>query len=582
MIAIGRDCGLLIADCRLPRADCRLPLADCRFQSHNLQSIRNLKSAISNLWLVIALAVASGLSVSCTRRPAATGPSNDLLIVGYDREPDTLNRFSTHILEDIQTCVVEGLTTTDERMQVVPLLATEVPTPENGGVRMRADGGMDVVWKLRPNVKWHDGVPFTSDDIKFTVEAINGPDYRPESTDGFDRIGSVETPDPLTAVVHYKEVYAPYAIQFIRGALPRHVLQGRDIDRAQDYNRKPLGTGPYRVAEWKSGEYVLLERVPHYWRGDALPKIRRLMFKFIPNTNTRINQLKSGEVHLVALVPWDKYREIGRLPSIVVHKTPGNAYEHVTLNERHFPPFADVRVRRALIHAIDRETLTRTILDGLAPVAHGPVQPLSWAYTDEITRYAYDPARARALLDEAGWKDSNGDGIRDRDGRPLSFTLITQAAFAIRENVAQAIQQQLRQVGVDARVELVDGTAISSLWFEGRFDAMLHWWQMPADPELTLFFAADRTPPAGRNINYFTDEALTRILYASDRTVDRDERTRLLRRAQSMLSDAVPEIPLYGITRLDAVPAALTHFKGNPTNTGVFWNVHEWNIEIKN
>src|SRR6185295_11578790 len=143
---------------------------------------------------------------------------------------------STHILEDIQTCIIEGLTTTDERMNVVPLLAAEVPTPANGGVRLRPDGGMDVTWKLRPGVTWHDGVPFTSADLAFTVAAINSPGYNPESTDGFDRITSVDTPDPLTAVLHYKEVYAPYEIQFIRGALPRHMLEGRDIDRAQDYN----------------------------------------------------------------------------------------------------------------------------------------------------------------------------------------------------------------------------------------------------------------------------------------------------------------------------------------------------------
>src|SRR6185503_8129295 len=154
------------------------------------------------------------------------GPSNDLLVIGYDREPDTLNRFSTHILEDISTCVIEGLTTTDERMNIVPLLASEVPSPENGGVVLRKDGGMDVTWHLRPGVKWHDGVPFTSADVKFTVDAINSPAYNPESTDGFDRISSVDTPDSLTAIVHYREVYAPFAIQFIRGALPKHVLEG--------------------------------------------------------------------------------------------------------------------------------------------------------------------------------------------------------------------------------------------------------------------------------------------------------------------------------------------------------------------
>ena len=179
----------------------------------------------------------------------------------------TLNRFSTHILEDIETCVVEGLVTTDESMTIVPLLAASVPTVENGDVVLRKDGGMDVTWRLRPGVTWHDGTPHTSADVKFTVEAINSPAYNPESTDGFDRISSVDTPDPLTAVVHYREVYAPYALQFVRGTLPKHRLEGRDIDSANDYNRAPLGTGPYRVAEWKSGEHIRLEAVPNYWRG---------------------------------------------------------------------------------------------------------------------------------------------------------------------------------------------------------------------------------------------------------------------------------------------------------------------------
>jgi peptide/nickel transport system substrate-binding protein len=533
-----------------------------------------VRGATIGATLVLVALAAAG----CARRSAGAPPSNDLLIVGYDREPDTLNRFSTHILEDIQTCIVEGLTITDETMQVIPLLAERVPTLDNGDVTLRGDGGMDVTWKLRSGISWHDGAALTSADIKFTVDTINSPAYNPESTDGFDRIGSVDTPDPLTAVVHYKEIYAPYDIQFIRGLLPRHLLDGRDIDRAQDYNRGPLGTGPYRVAEWKTGEYILLERVPHYWRGDGVPRIKQLMFKFIANTNTRINQLKSGEVHVVAQVPWDKYRELAGLPSMVVHQTPGNAYEHVTLNQRRFPPFADVRLRRALIHALDRELFVKTILDGLAPVAHGAVQPVSWAYTDRITRYAFDPAKARALLDEAGWK-SGADGIRRRDGKKLAFTLITQAGFAVRESVAQAIERQLRDVGVDVKVELHDGTAISALWFEGNFDAMLHWWQMPSDPELTTFFAADRTPPAGRNINYFKDDELTKLLYESDRTVEREARTRLLHRAQEILADAVPEIPLYNVTKLDAVPASLQHFKGNPTNTGIFWNVHEWFIK---
>lgn len=516
---------------------------------------------------LLALAACSGV---------ARGPSNDLLIIGYDREPDTLNRFASHILEDIESCVVEGLITTDEKMNVVPLLASEIPTLANGGVKLTKTG-MDVIWKIRPGVRWHDGVPHTSADVKFTVEAINKGDWKPESTDGFDRISGVDTPDSLTAIVHYKEVYAPYALQFFRGTLPKHVLEGRDIDKANDYNRSPLGTGPYRVAEWKTGEYIALERVDGYWQGAQYPKIKKLLFRFLTNTTTRINQLAAGEVHMVAFVPWDKVRELRAVPSVRLNKVLGNGYEHVTLNEKRFAPFADVRVRKALAYAIDRDLIVGTILDSLVTVVNGPIQPLSWAYEPNVTTYGFDQAKSRALLDEAGWK-AGADGIRVKDGKRLSFTLITQAGFAIRENIAQAIQKHYKDIGVETAVKLIDGTSISTTWFTGDFDAMLHWWQQPADPEITLFFAADRTPPAGRNINYLNDAALTTLLYESDRTVDQAKRAELLKQAQRRIADLVPEIVLYNTEKVDAVPVSLKGFTGNPTNTGPFWNVHLWEI----
>ena len=527
---------------------------------------------MKRLLLTLVLCVAG-----CAKDAGRVGPSNDLLVVGYDREPDTMNRYATHILEDIESCVVEGLVTNDEKMNVVPLLASEVPTLANGGVKMRPDGGMDVTWRLRPGVKWHDGQPHTSADVKFTVDAINKGDWKPESTDGFDRISSVDTPDSLTAVLHYKEAYAPYQMQFFRGTLPRHVLEGRDIDKANDYNRNPLGTGPYRIAEWKTGEYVLLEKVPNYWRGAEYPRIRKILFRFLANTTTRINQLKAGEVHLVALVPWDKVRELRDVPAVRLNQVVGNGYEHVTLNEKRYPPFADVRVRRALAHAIDRELIVKTILDGLVTTVNGPIQPLSWAYEPNVMKYEFDPARARALLEEAGWT-LGADGVRAKDGKPLAFTLITQSGFAIRENVAQTIQKQFKDVGVSAQIKLIDGTSISTVWFSGDFDAMLHWWQQPADPEITLFFASDRTPPAGRNINYLQDEALTRLLYASDRAVDQAKRRDLLQQAQRRVAELVPELILYNTSKIDAVPASMKNFRGNPTNTGPFWNVHEWEI----
>ena len=448
-------------------------------------------------------------------KPGASSAGSDLLVVGYDREPDTMNRYATHILEDIESCVVEGLVTNDEKMNIVPVLAASIPTVENGGVVLRKDGGMDVTWKLRPGVKWHDGVPHTSADVKFTVDAINKGDWKPESVDGFDRISSVDTPDSLTAVVHYREVYAPYQLQFVRGTLPKHVLDGRSIDAAADYNRKPLGTGPYTVKGVEDGRVHPAGEGPELLARAGVPEDRADSLP-LPAEHHHTHQPAEvgGEVQMVVLVPWDKVRELRGLPAVRINQVVGNGYEHVTLNQKHFAPFGELAVRRAMAHAIDRNLIVNTLLDSLVQVVNGPIQPLSPAYEPNVTTYAFDPARAKSILDSAGWIPG-ADGVRAKNGTRLAFELITQSGFAIRENVSQTLQKQFRDVGIESKVRLIDGTTISSVWFSGNFDAMLHWWQQGADPEITLFFAADRMPPAGRNINYFRDDSLTKMLYES-------------------------------------------------------------------
>ena len=489
---------------------------------------------------------------------AARSSRPSRLVVGYDREPDTLNRFSTHILEDIETCVVEGLVTTDEKMNIVPLLAASVPTLENGGVVLRQDGGMDVTWRLRPDVKWHDGTPHTSADVKFTVEAINSPAYNPESTDGFDRISSVDTPDPLTAVVHYREVYAPYALQFVRGTLPKHVLEGRDIDtrqRLQPRAARHRTVSRRRVEERRihpaRGGAELLARRRHAGDQDAALQVHRQH----QHPHQPVEERRSGHGGDVPVGQASRGRGHPRRD--------GAPHQRQRLRARHAQPARNAGVRRrSRAPGADPRRRSRAHLDDdprgagaghARPRAAGVVgtQP------QRANLRASIPARARALLDEAGWRDTNGDGVRDKDGQRFAFTLITQAGFAVRENVAQVLQRQFKDVGVEAAVQLHDGTSISKLWFEGKFDAMLHWWQLPADPELTLFFAKDRMPPRGRNINYVADDALTALVYAADRTVVQSERKRILGEAQVRIADLAVEIPLYGVTKLDAVPTRL-------------------------
>ena len=335
--------------------------------------------------------------------------------------------------------------------------------------------------------------------MKFTVDAINEPSYNPESTDGFDRIASVDTPDPLTAVVHYKEVYAPYALQFVRGTLPKHVLEGRDIDAANDYNRAPLGTGPYRVAEWKSGEYILLERVPSYWRGAEYPQIEQILFRFIANTNTRINQLKSGEVHLVAMFPWDKQREVAAIPGVTVHQHAG---QRLRARDAQRAAVAGVP-RRARAPRADRTRSIATLIAQRSSTAwrrstNGPIQPVSWAYEPNVTtlRVRSRHGRARCSTRPAG-SEADGDGVREKDGTAARVHADHAGRLRrSRERRRRCCSGSSATSAWTSRCSSSTARAISALWFEGDFDAMLHWWQMPADPELTLFFAADRTPPA--------------------------------------------------------------------------------------
>ena len=528
-----------------------------------------------NRFIVGWLAV---FSYACVGPNTAPRPSNELLIVGYDREPDTLNRFSTHILEDTMICISEGLTVWDQNMKVVPVLAETVPSPENGLVRVKDDGAMEVTWKLRQGITWHDGVPFTSADVAFTVEAINDPKYNPESTDGFDTIETVETPDPYTAIVKYREVYAPYQDQFWRGTLPKHVLAGKDLNAFPEYDRNPIGTGPYRVSEWKTGEYLLLERNENYWRGP--PAIRQILFRFLPSSNTRINQLRSGEVHVVDNVPLDKLDELESIEATTLSRTMANSYANIALNLKEVPAFRDLRVRQAVAHAIDRDAIANDVLEGVVTVVDSVVQPMSWAFNDAVEMYAYDPDRSRALLAEAGYADSDGDGIVEKDGEPLSFRGTTRSGYAEWEMVLQVLQAQLKSVGMKLEIQNYEPTLLGELWFGGKLPFFFSAWTLPADPEITRFFASDRTPPRGRNIYYYENDELTELLYASDRTIDRTERKELLFRVQEIVAREVPIIPLYNRTIVSAFPDVLRNAKPNPTNAGLFWNVHEWEIAV--
>jgi peptide/nickel transport system substrate-binding protein len=292
-----------------------------------------------------------------------------------------------------------------------------------------------------------------------------------------------------------------------------------------------------------------------------------------------MNQLRAGEVHVVDNVPLDKLDELEGIPGVEVSRTMGNSYAHVALNLREVPAFRDLKVRQAVAHAIDRRAIAEDVLEGVVTVVDSVIQPMSWAHNAGVAAYGYDPARARELLGEAGYEDRDGDGIVEKEGVPLSFPGTTRSGHAEWEMVLQVLQAQLKSVGIAMEIRNYEPTMLGELWFGGKLPFFLSAWTLPADPEITLFYASDRTPPRGRNTYYYENEELTRLLYASDQTVDRKKRKELLFQAQEILAREVPEIPLYNRTMVSAFPAALRNVKPNPTNAGLFWNVHEWELE---
>ncbi|MGW8267467.1 MAG: peptide ABC transporter substrate-binding protein [Longimicrobiales bacterium] len=513
------------------------------------------------------------------------GPSPDaaggrkILRVAYEREIDVLNAFTSQNLADIAFSMVEGLVTADEHNAYVPVLAREIPTLENGLIVLNEDGTVDMTWHLHEGVRWHDGEPFSSSDVCFTWRFVTAEGSQTYNRHEYLGIIDCLMPDDLTVVFRWDGVYGYYAGLF-EAVLPEHILGGRTVEEIVNYvpyNRGPeiVGTGPFEFAEWKAGEYIRVVRNEDYWRGAEYPRIDEIVWSFLPDSNTRLNAMTAGQYHYARLEP-TQVREVEDVPGYEIHLVSSNTFMHfdVSVNlERGRQLFSDPRVRKALFHAIDRQAIADQLMEGTVTLADTPINPTSPYHNPDVVSYAFDPSLARRMLDEAGWIRAP-DGVRVKDEQRFSFVLLNRAGSADRIAIAQVIQAQLKDVGVEVRFETLESAAWTQKWRSGEWEGIVSAWFLPADPSITGLYACD----GPNNMTGLCDPELDEAMERSDRTLSFAERKPLLDEAQVLLAESARSLPIYYNVVPEVVSTRVGNYRGSGTNFGSFWNLWEWTL----
>jgi peptide/nickel transport system substrate-binding protein len=468
---------------------------------------------------------------------------------------------------------------TDDKGKWIADLAEEVPALTNGGV---SRDGMTVTYRLRRGVVWHDGMPFTAADVKFTWETIMNRKANIISRDGYDKISAIDTPDPYTVVVRYREYYAPFLTLFTV-ILPKHALAGaEDINKAA-FNRSPVGTGPFKLKEWRIAEAIFLDANPRYFRGK--PNLDSITYKIIPDTNIMLTQIKAGEVDIVSNMAGSQLEQVKSVSGVRALVTPNMVWEHLDLN-LDSALFQDVRVRKAVALAIDRQALVNNALKGVASPAVSDVSPLSWGYNPTLKAPARDVNAARELLVQAGWQQGS-DGFFAKSGRRLSFSIATPTGNKTREGVAQVIAQQLKEAGIAAEVWLVDAPVFFGDVLKVRkFETALYAWVAGLDPDNIALWHSKNIPSPGNGYqgqNYpgWRNAEVDSLTEQGARTVDLAARQQLYFRLQDLLMLEVPAIPLYFRSNIDAVRDTVVNYSPNPTSGGNMWNAWEWGLTKK-
>jgi len=501
------------------------------------------------------------------------------VIVGLSQEPTIFNPLKSTLEVDrgVQFAIFDSLWRIDQGAALVPNLATEIPSVENGGI---SEDGLTYTFHLRDDAKWHDGEPFTAADVVFSHNTIVNPDFVAGTRIGHDQVTEISAADDKTVTMTLKEPYAPFLMVWGDTYLvPEHLLKDvADLNTAEFNSTAPVGTGPFAFVERVPGDHITLNANPTY-HGPG-PYLDTVIFKYVPDLTVLFTQFKTGEVDVTGIqgITADNYNEAQTLEGKVINHEPTGFVEFIYMNHGK-PVFQDKAVRDALYAAMDKDNIINTVYYGVHSPTESYLAQKSWAYNPDLAAQVYDVEAAKKILDDAGWAPG-ADGIREKDGVKLSFTNSTTAGNKVREQAQQYLQQTWKEAGVDMQINNMPAAVIWGDYFNlSKYDSVMVGWTNPPDPDGTSRFHSAYIPAqggGGQNTMQYKNPELDKLWEAGVKELDQEKRATIYRQAQQILRDDLAYLPIFQYASIEGTKAGLENYKQNAFVVSNMWNVFEW------
>jgi peptide/nickel transport system substrate-binding protein len=522
---------------------------------------------LAGLLLALLLAVPTGALAATAKVPEA----GDWLVRHIGAEPATLNPVTaTDVYEStINSYIYESLLERDNRtLDLVPLLAeTYEISPDR----------LSYLFTLRDGITWQDGKPLTSEDVTYTFDRIVDPKVdSPHLKSYFKDLVKVEALDVKTVRFTFSKPYFK-SLEMIGGQsiIPRHIYSSGDFN-THPAGRAPMGSGPYRFVKWDTGKEVVLEKHDAY-RGEK-PNLDKIMFKIITDDNAALQVLKSGEMGLMSLTPiqWVRQTETRKFKRMFDKHTyylPG--YSYIGWNTRR-PFFESRMVRRAMTMLVDREAILERLRFGFGKIVTGSFFYESPDYDKTIDPWPYDPAAAAVLLDEAGWVDSDGDGIRDKDGVPFRFEFSIVSGVLFHEQLSTILKEELSKVGIEMTIRPLEWALFTQVLDGRTYDAVTLGWSLPVEADPYQVWHSSQVEKGSNHVGFSNKEA-DNIIEEARVTFDKEERVKLYRRFHQILHEEQPYTFLFVNESLVAIDRRFENV--NIYSLGI--DTTEWWVPVK-